>query len=156
VTIVLNDKGREAAVTVASDRVNRGEQVLVLDLLFRGEVAPRQPGVPEYTQMLSSIGDRALGIQAAQLVGIARWLGVQASSKKIRLESTGLRSQITTLIAVALERELFSEVTVQDGLRSLADLLERPVRYRDAPDLFCLDLYKEFDVDRLNLLAGIE
>jgi hypothetical protein len=32
--------------------------------------------------------------------------------------------------------------------------LEKPVRYDvDAPDLFCLDLYKDFDLDRLVLLA---
>jgi hypothetical protein len=105
--------------------------------------------------MLSAIGDRPLGIQAAQLAGIARWLRAQAGSQKVRVESTGPRSQVTTLIAVALERELFSEVKIQDGLRSLADLLERPVSYKDAPDLFCLDLYKEFDVDRLNALASI-
>jgi hypothetical protein len=32
--------------------------------------------------------------------------------------------------------------------------LEKPVKYDvDAPDLFCLDLYKDFDLDRLILLA---
>ena len=39
-------------------------------------------------------------------------------------------------------------------MRSLGYLLEKPVAYKDAPELFCLDLYKEFDVDRLALLAG--
>jgi hypothetical protein len=43
---------------------------------------------------------------------------------------------------------------VKDGMRSLSYLLEKPVRYAvDAPDLFCLDLYKDFDLDRLVLLA---
>jgi len=27
------------------------------------------------------------------------------------------------------------------------------VKFESAPDLFCLDLYKEFDIDRLALLA---
>jgi dienelactone hydrolase len=36
VTIVLNDNGREAGADVVSDRVNRGEQVLALDLMFTG------------------------------------------------------------------------------------------------------------------------
>jgi hypothetical protein len=28
-----------------------------------------------------------------------------------------------------------------------------PVDFRDAADLFCLDLYKEFDLDRLAVVA---
>src|SRR5208337_440153 len=36
VTIVLNDSGREAGANVVSDRVNRGGQVLALDLMFTG------------------------------------------------------------------------------------------------------------------------
>ena len=33
-------------------------------------------------------------------------------------------------------------------------LLERPVEYHEAGDLFCLDLYKEFDLDRLEAVAA--
>jgi hypothetical protein len=32
-------------------------------------------------------------------------------------------------------------------------MLDKPVEYRDAPDLFCLDLYKDFDLDRISALA---
>ena len=38
-------------------------------------------------------------------------------------------------------------------MHSLSHLLDAPVAYRDAPDLFCLDLYKDFDLDRLEPLA---
>jgi len=31
--------------------------------------------------------------------------------------------------------------------------LSKPVSYEDAPDLFCLDFFKEFDLDRLAGLA---
>jgi len=37
---------------------------------------------------------------------------------------------------------------------SLRHLLDAPVKFESAPDLFCLDLYKEFDIDRLAVLAG--
>jgi hypothetical protein len=33
-------------------------------------------------------------------------------------------------------------------------VLELPVRFEQAPELFCLDLYKEFDIDRLEALAA--
>jgi hypothetical protein len=45
-------------------------------------------------------------------------------------------------------------LVVRDGMHSLKYLLDAPVRFQDAPELFCLDLYKEFDVDRLAVLAG--
>jgi hypothetical protein len=33
-------------------------------------------------------------------------------------------------------------------------VLDAPVEYQFAPDLFCLDLYKEFDLDRIASLAA--
>jgi dienelactone hydrolase len=156
VTIVLNDQGRKAAADVVSDRVNRGEQVLALDLLFRGDVSPEKPGAPEYTQLLAAFGDRPLGMQAAQVTAIARWLSGRAGAGRVRIESTGPRSQITALTAAALDPALFPDVQIRDGMTSLGRLLDAPVTYEAAPDLFCLDLYKEFDVDRLAGLAKIK
>ena len=57
------------------------------------------------------------------------------------------------LAASALEPSTFSEVVSREAMRSLGHLLDAPVAYRDAPDLFCLDLYKDFDLDRLAALA---
>ena len=37
---------------------------------------------------------------------------------------------------------------------SLGFLLDTPVTFQDAPDLFCLDLYKLFDLDQLAAMAG--
>jgi hypothetical protein len=50
-----------------------------------------------------------------------------------------------------LEPALFSDVRIHEGMESLAKLLDGT--YEAAPDLFCLDLYKEFDIDRLAALA---
>jgi hypothetical protein len=153
VTILLNDKGRKAAANEVSDRVNHGEQVLALDLLFRGDVVPKDPGAAEYAQMLSAMGDRPLGMQAAQLIGISNWLRLRAGAQQVRIESTGPRSQITALTAAALEPAQFSGVEIHEGVESLAKLLDAPVTYEAAPELFCLDLYKDFDLDRLAALA---
>ncbi len=72
----------------------------------------------------------------------------------MRLESLGIRSQVVATIAAALEPELFSEVVSHAATPSLGHLLDVPVAFREAPELFCLDLYKEFDLDRLAVLAG--
>ena len=70
-TIVLNDKGKKAAAGLVVDRLNRGEQVLAVDLLFTGDAAPNQDDFEEFPLMLATTGDRALGIEAAQLIALA-------------------------------------------------------------------------------------
>jgi Acetyl xylan esterase (AXE1) len=159
VTIILHDEGKQAACVEVSARLNRGERVLAVDLLFTGDAAALKPGPSvraenEYTQMVSGVGDRPLGLAVAQLIGVIRWLRQSAAVGKVRLESTGIRSQVTALVAGALEPELISEVVVRKGMKSLRHLLDAPVEYSAAPDLFCLDLYKEFDLEDLHRLAA--
>jgi hypothetical protein len=102
--------------------------------------------------MLATIGQRAIGIEAAQLIALGQWLQNTSGSRHIRLESDGIRSQIIGLIASGIGPDLFSPVVIRDGMRSFQYLLDKPVPYQSAPDLFCLDLYKEFDVDYLAAL----
>jgi hypothetical protein len=59
-----------------------------------------------------------------------------------------------TLVAAALDPALFSDIVVRDGMHSLSYVLELPVRFDQAPELFCLDIYKDFDIDRLEALAA--
>lgn len=152
-TIVLNDKGKKAAASLVSDRLNRGEQVLAVDLLFTGDAAPKQEDFEEFPLMLATTGDRALGVEAAQLIMLAQWMRKHSGSQKIRVDSTGIRNQVASLIAAGLEPTLFSEVVIQEGMPSLKYLLDAPVKFESAPDLFCLDLFREFDIDRLAMLA---
>ncbi len=154
VSFVLNDKGKASATAEVAELVNRGQQVLAVDLVFTGDssLAPRV--VPEYTQLLASIGDRPLGMEAAQLLAISRWLQSATSAPRKRIQTVGMRSQVISLVASALEPSAFAEITSRDGIRSLRYLLDAPVPYEEAPDLFCLDLYKEFDVPRLTALAA--
>jgi hypothetical protein len=149
ITIVLNDNGKKASEVAASDRVNRGEQVLAADLLFTGDAAGPKGETSDYAQMLAATGDRPLGIEAAQLIAIARWIGGHP-----RLEAAGIRNQMAAQVAAALEPELFSELVVTGGMKSLRHLYDAPIEYEAAPDLFCLDLYKQFDVDTLAALAA--
>ena len=106
-----------------------------------------------YGQLLAPLGERPLGIRAAQLVAAARWLEETTGTRRIRLESSGIRSQVVVLIAAALKPELFSQVRIHQGMDSLSHLYAVPVTYQQAPDLFCRDLYKEFDLDQLEVLA---
>ena len=102
--------------------------------------------------MLVSLDLPSVGIRAAQLNAMAKWARQQGAAR-VRLESTGVRSQITALAAAALEPALWSEVQTHDGLQSLGEVYERGLEYLKYPELFCLDLYKEFDLDRIKSLG---
>jgi hypothetical protein len=152
-TILLDDAGRGQAGSEAADRLNRSEQVLALDLAFTGE-AWSEREARRLQQNLNGLGERPIGIEAAELLAAARWLSARTASSKLRLETKGIRSQLVALVAAALEPNAFSEIVVRDGMKSLGHVLEKPVEYIDAPDLLCLDLYKDFDVEALTALAA--
>jgi hypothetical protein len=65
------------------------------------------------------------------------------------VEARGRRNQVAALVASALKPDLFSEVVVRDGMPSLRYLIDKPVPFQEAAELFCLDLYKFTDLDRL-------
>jgi hypothetical protein len=92
--------------------------------------------------MIATTGERPLGIEAAQLIALADWL----HAAQVRLETRGIRSQVIARVAAALKPGLFREIVTRDGMKSLRHLLDAPVEYQAAPDLFCLDLYKQFDL----------
>jgi dienelactone hydrolase len=105
-----------------------------------------------YSLLLGCTGERPLGIRAAQLLGIARWLR-DAEAASLALETTGVRSQVSALVAGALEPRTFSSIKTNGGLKSLRQLIDDAVRFQTAPELFCLDLFKEFDIDTLTALT---
>jgi dienelactone hydrolase len=153
VTIVLNDKGYAASRDAVSWHVNRGEQVLALDLLFNGTMRPQVPNLSDWEMLAASSGDRPLGMEAAQLIAVARWLRANHADTKVQVETDGMRSAVIAAVAAAIDPNAFSGVTSGHGIKSLGYLLDAPEAYRTAPDLFCLDLYKYFDIDSIMAIA---
>jgi hypothetical protein len=166
-TIVLNDGGKQAMATQewdrvpeVGDRLARQQQVLAVDLVFTGDAAS-DVSITQFTQMIASEGERPLGLEVAQLISLAGWAKAKWGPERVRVETTGPRTQVIALAAAALQPHLFSQVETWNGMQSLSFLLDKPVDYGGytgkgfaAPDLFCLDLYKDFDIDRIATLAS--
>ena len=152
VTIVLADEGyKAAAAEVVSEHVNRGEQVLALDLLFNGVTAPEDPA--DWEMLVATTGDRPLGLEAAQLLAVAAWLRTNQGRRGIRVVTEGIRNQVIAVTSAALEPTAFARIEGRESMGSLDYLLKNSVPFRSAPELFCLDLYRYFDLDRLSLMA---
>jgi dienelactone hydrolase len=152
--IVLNDKGYEASGEAVSSHVNHGEQVLALDLIFNGFTRPQTPDPTDWETLTSNSGDRPLGLEVAQLIGVAHWLRTDNAHKQIQIETDGIRSAVIAAVAAAIDPDAFSVVTSHHAMKSLSYLLNAPVAFRSAPDLFCLDLYKYFDIDSIEAIAA--
>ncbi len=164
-SLILDDRGRGMTFAEVAGRVDRGEQVLAANLLFTDEKSinkdahgSKSAGSPMaslavYDMVFDAIGDRALGIETAEVIELAKWLRARSGHSTIRVETRGIRTQTVALIAAALEHELFSEIITRQGMSSFSYLLNQPVRYEDAADLFCLDLYEKFDIDELEAMA---
>jgi hypothetical protein len=149
-TIVLDDKGYKAASDIVAQHVDRGEQVLALDLFFNGDQLPDRGS---WELLTDSSGERPLGLEAAQLVAVASWLR-STTGRPVQVMTDGIRNQVIALTAAAIAPEDFSAQVNRNGMTSLAYLLDKPVPFRSAPELFCLDLYKYFDIDTLEVLAA--
>lgn len=152
-TIILNDKGYKAAAEDIAWHVNRGERVLALDLMFTGSMRPQVPDPTDWELLVSTTGGRPLGLEAAQLLAVQKWARAFTGQKSIRVISDGIRTEVITLTAAAIQPDAFPEITSHHAMKSLGFLLSKPIRFRSAPDLFCLDLYKYFDLDSIAAMA---
>ncbi len=154
VTLVLHDGGKAATTPLVTELINRGERVLALDVGFLGPSWDNKTEDWMYQQMLYATGERPLGIETAQLLAIARWADQRAGTRNVRVQTSGIRSEVIALAGAALAPEAFSEVVSQSGMRSFQHVFRKPVTYAEAPDLFCPDLFKVTDIGRLVALAA--
>ncbi len=174
-TIIFSDLGMPSTVADVANDVNRGERVLVLDPLFFGENTPgsldtTQSSVEAFAQLLNGLGQRPLGLEAAQINAVVRWLGQdldhgsptpgsaaanpKATVPAVRIITTGPRSETVAMVAVALKPELFSNIDARKSISSLAYAFDHPLTYAEAPELMCLDLYRDFDFNTLSAIAS--
>jgi len=158
--VMINDGGREGVdrqqgdhVPEAANLVATGRQVLALSILFTGDANPSKRNVGSFGYMMTAVGAPPLGLEAAQLIAITNWAKLKWHPTQVSLESEGYRMQLVSLVAGSLQPRLFHSIAIHKGIRSLADLLVEPVKSSEVPDVFCLDLYKDFDLDMLKSMA---
>ena len=153
-TMLVADEGRASLAGEVKQLVAAGCRVLAVDPLFVGEskVAAQDP---EYTYplFLSTVGERALGIQAAQLAAIARWAR-EAHGKPVEVRAIGRRSTAAALVAAALSSESIAGAELSGSLASFKQLVEENRRVQDFPELFPFGLLVEFDVRQLAALSA--
>ena len=148
--ILVADGGRRSAVGDARVRLREGSRVIALDTLSFGESRIESRGWL-WSLLIAALGERPLGIQAGQVAATARWAR-ERHGHAVEVHAIGPRSGLSALIAAALEADAISAVRLEEPFRSIAEIIERDLDARQAPELFCFGLLEAFEVEDIRRL----
>ena len=141
VTVLLGDRGR-ADLTAEVRRLvkQEGRRVVAVDPFYFGEskIAKRDW---LFALLISSIGDRPLGIQASQIAAVARWI-----KSPVTVESFGPRTSLIAAVAAALEPKAITATKTHGALSSLHDVLRSDMTVDKYPEFFTFGLLEAWDI----------
>jgi hypothetical protein len=153
--ILVGDAGRAALASPIDALLQNGYRVLAVDPLLWGESTVKAED-PDYLYPLfvASIGERPLGIQAAQLAAIARWTREKESVQQVKIVAYGPRASMAALVATAVEPTAIAGCELFESLSSLKELIETDKTVETLPELFAFGLLAEFDIRQIVALAA--
>jgi dienelactone hydrolase len=154
VAIVFADKGKRALREQVKNLVQDGSIVIATDPMFMGECMPENCPFCQYAQMVSTVGERPLGIQAAQMGAVIQWACQEFEVDKVSLHGVGWNASVLALCACALYNDRVESVYMENYPESLKKLIEDHTDYEQRPALFCFGLLEQFDMPELKALCS--
>ncbi len=148
--ILITDDGKSSAADTAQRLVSDGYRVLAFDPLGLGEakIVAQDPHYL-FPLFLAAVGERPLGIQAAQLNAVAAWARRTFPDESVCVVANGPRATTAALVAAASDPEAIQELELTGALRSFAQLIVEDKTVEQYPELFAFGLLPAFDVPRL-------
>jgi hypothetical protein len=152
-TVVLADAGRAATASEVRTLLDRGNRVFAVDPFYVGEgkVAERDY---LFALLLTTIGDRPLGLQASEIAAVARWAKTQHKNDPLTVLAVGPRTSTMALVAAGLEEAAINRIELVGPLGSLKELIESKASYNSSPELFCFGLLELVDTPQLAALVA--
>jgi hypothetical protein len=151
--IVINDEGRRHSADKIRGLLQQGHRVLALDPFYFGESSIAERGYL-WALMVSTVGERPLGVQAGQILSISEWLYKEFQPSSISLVTSGPRTGVIGLVTRALNPQQISVVEENQPLSSLKDVIHGNYSVEQAPELFCAGLLEITDLAQLRELAN--
>jgi dienelactone hydrolase len=150
-TILIADGGRRSVAAQVEALLATGQRVLAVDPFYFGESKIEQRDFL-FALLVAAVGDRPLGLQASQVVAVARW-AQKRDGKPVTVRAIGPRTSLVALVAAGLEDKAVGRLELRGSLRSLKELIEQNRGVDQMPEMFCFGLLKEFDVPQLTALV---
>ena len=152
-TVLLADAGRKSAVAEAQRLLDAGQRVVAVDPFYFGESQITERAYL-YALLVSTVGDRPLGIQAGQVAAVARWLAARPDASPVTVATIGPRTSLIALVAAGLEDQAIAGVELTGSLGSLKELIETNRTVAELPEMFCFGLLEGFDIEQLKGLVS--
>jgi hypothetical protein len=146
--ILIGDRGRAELAQEAHRILGEGKRVIAVDPFYFGESSISKRNFL-FALLLSSVGERPLGIQASQIAAIARWMKTPVS-----IYAFGPRTSLIASVAAAIEGRAITGVTTHDAFSSLKQVIESNMKVDQAPELFCFGLLQSFDIPQISRLRS--
>ncbi len=152
VSIVVADAGRVAVAKDIAALAASGQRVLAFDPFYFGESKVPQKNWL-FALMLSTVGDRPIGLQASQINSVANWAKSEFKADSLQLVSIGPRLGLAAHIAAALDPQTISKLDQREPLKSLKDVIAQDRSVSETPELLCFGLLEHFDIPQLDALT---
>jgi hypothetical protein len=151
--ILVSDEGRSNVAAQAEQLLDFDYRILTADPFYFGESKIKSRDFL-FALLLAATGDRPLGVQASQLVALARWSQSEFQDGAPAVVAIGPRSSLFTLVAAAADENAISGLELHRALGSLKEVIEQNWAVNQKPELFCFGLLERFDVRQLVALAA--
>ena len=150
--ILIADAGRKSAANDLEGLLNQGHRVLAVDPTFYGEAGM---GGRTYLHVLlvATLGQRALGIEAAQISAVSRWAAAEFKMTS-EIHTIGPRSSLSALVAKAIGPKSIGVLHPTQHIDDLHGIIRNNWTVQDKPEMFCFGLLESFNVPQLKALAA--
>ncbi|QDU25528.1 hypothetical protein ETAA8_05970 [Anatilimnocola aggregata] len=151
--ILLADEGRAAIAEQVRQSLADGWNVLAVDPFYFGEAKVKNKNWL-FAILMASVGERPLGVQAAQVQQVAQWLKAQRNAKQVRVATVGPRTSLIALAAAATDAKSIDSLRLQGSLGSLKEVIENGGTVDKTPEQFCFGLLETADIAQLTTLVA--
>jgi len=151
---IVADGGRNGAASQIEHLLSAGWRVLAIDPFYVGESKIEDRGYL-FALLVSSVGARPIGVQAAQLQAVTRWAAAQFGAPVQQLVALGPRMSLAALIAAATGEndEQPKYLELHESVASLREIVTNNWSVQEYPELFCFGLLEHCDIEDLVELA---
>jgi len=149
--LLLGDSSRATAAMV--ERIQKlvalKKRVFWVDPFYFGDCRLPQRDFL-YAILLSAVGQRPLGLQAAQIGAAARWIStVRCGGTPVSMQTVGPRMGLIGLAAAALEPKAIGALEAENAWGSLKKAIQDNVGVNEVPEIFCFGLLEQFDIRQI-------
>ncbi len=151
--ILIGDEGRAGAAPLIEELLAANNRVIAVDPFYFGESKIKDRDFL-FALLVSALGERPLGTQAAQVAAGAKWAAAKDQVRRIKLIADGHRTSVIALVTAALNGDVISGIALHDSLGSLRQVIEENRQVTQSPELFCFGLLADHDIKQLAALVA--